>query len=93
MRGRVCRSSPSSSRSAASTGGGVAGCSRWLPWSTRTPATSKDAAMPPTAGARSSTRTESPRCAARQAAASPAGPAPSTTTSAEVVGGPVTGPG
>ena len=35
----------------------------------------------------------SPRCAARQAAASPAGPAPSTTTSAEVVRGPVTGPG
>ena len=81
LRGRVCRSSPSSPRSRLSTGAGVAGCSRWLPVSTRTPATSNEAAIPPTAGARSSSSTDRPDRAARQAAASPAGPPPRTTTS------------
>ena len=50
--------------------------------STRTPATSNEAAIPPTAGARSSSSTDRPVPAARQAAARPAGPPPSTTTSA-----------
>ena len=77
-RGRVWRSAPSSSRSAPSTSGGVAGWRRWLPWSTRNPATSNDPAMPPTAVARSRTTTSWPASAARHAAASPAGPAPRT---------------
>ena len=92
LRGRVCRSSPSSARRSASSAGGVAGCSRWLPWSTRTPATSNEPAMPPTRSARSSTVTGCPRRAACQAAASPAGPAPSTTIGAGVTGADVSRP-
>ena len=36
------------------------GCSRWLPWSTRIPATVKLPAIPPTAAPRSSTVTARP---------------------------------
>ena len=60
LRGRRWRSAPSSSRNVAMIGAGVDGCRRWLPWSTRCPATSKLAASPPTCGSRSRTVTRRP---------------------------------
>ena len=81
-RGRRWRSSPSSSLELGlERGGSSTRWRRWLPKSTRMPAISKLPAMPPTAGARSSTMTERPAGRASRAAMSPAGPAPSTTTS------------
>ena len=58
------------------------GVQRWLPMSTRTPSTSMLPAIPPTRDAASWTTTDRPARASRQAAISPAGPAPITTTSA-----------
>src|SRR5262245_26683174 len=57
--------------------GAHAGCRRWLPKSTRWPATSKLPASPPTTGARSSTVAAPRRVrASRYAAPTPEGPAP-----------------
>ena len=78
LRGRTWRSSPSNERRASSRRGVVDGWRRWLPRSTRRPATSWLAAMPPTRSDRSTTVTSWPARAARQAATSPAGPAPTT---------------
>ena len=70
-RGRRCRSSPSSSRRVAMIGAGVDGCRRWLPWSTRTPATSKLPARPPTCASRSRTSTRRPVAREAQGGAEP----------------------
>ena len=64
-RGRTCRSSPRSARSSARIRGSMVGCRRWLPRSTRTPATSRLAAAPPTNAARSTTVTRWPAADAR----------------------------
>ena len=81
-RGRVWRSSPSSARSSARIRGSMVGCRRWLPRSTRTPATSRLAAAPPTNADRSSSDHAVPRRAPRgRRRRGPAGPAPSTSRS------------